>query len=266
MNNSNPLYIIEIRQTIGTDYRCYSSQKFKEDLELVPAERKIVYIDIDSSGGSLFETYEILGAMELRKEQTECSFFGRVTSMACSAATLILLSCDHRRITKEGVVMIHCPSANCYGNSDDFRMMHELLVESEDEMIEFYQKKLPRVKPETVKQWVKGKADNYFNADECLAMGIAHQIVSGSSTKPSTAAAAVANARERFNRDQKEYAAMVARQVQAKKQSERFKQGLEHSLFPERFAVQLIAKGLRSRNKMLTNIGKRYFERARKNR
>jgi ATP-dependent Clp protease protease subunit len=265
--DQNPLFPIEILQTIGTGYRQYSAEQFREDLERVPLDRKTIYLNIDSSGGSLFETYEILALIETRRTESGCSFLGSVGTLAASAASLIYLACDYRTIQKEAVVMIHCPSANVYGNSDDFRIMYELLVESEKEMIQFYSERLPKVDPEVIRNWIESKADYYFNCDECLAMGIADQIVTKNRTK--TAAAkpeAKAAARERFNREIKAYSESVGKRIQADNQSSRVKAGLEKSIFPERYATGLIATGFKVKSKFLVNIGKKYLEQARKNR
>lgn len=266
---------INIHTTIGIDTRYFSSDDFQKALAAIPTDRAIIYLSIDSSGGSLFQTWEIMAMMTERKEKTGCHFFGKIDSMACSAATLIYLNCDHRTITKEGVCMIHAPSANCYGNSDDFELMRKVLVESEDEMIEFYQKRLPKVRKETVSHWIKGKADNYFDANECLALGVSQQIASSSRiTSKATAygsgvvasSGAVASARERFKQEQKLYADRVARQTEATLQANRYGQGLDRSIFPERMAMNMIVRGLRGNNRMLTNLGKRYLEQSRRNR
>lgn len=101
---------------------------------LQDAKGKDVVFNISSEGGDYFEGLSIANLISSYEGQTT----GRGMGIVASAATLVLLSCDEKMMTKNSFFMIHSAWSFVEGNAQDMQKSINLLNNIDEQMAKIY--------------------------------------------------------------------------------------------------------------------------------
>jgi ATP-dependent protease ClpP protease subunit len=149
---------------------------FKALLAKVDPTEDLV-IRIDSEGGSVFDGFAIHDAIASHAGKTRAI----VESQAFSIASFIATACDEVEITPNGYFMLHNPAVDISGADDDeLSSRAELMTKLKDTMIAAY---ADRMRKSTEEVQAIMKRETYFDAEQCLASGLADRVLS--KAKPS---------------------------------------------------------------------------------
>lgn len=150
-------YVIRINDVIGEPY------EWTQEVSAIQnaTANDIIHIYINSPGGSLYTTTEILSAML----QTEAHVITEITGECSSAATLIFLAGHEYRVSDDASWMSHQAS---YGMSGKEHEIYDSVVHSRKVlqrlMNKYYKDFLTE---EEMQQMFEGK-DFYFDADQIM--------------------------------------------------------------------------------------------------
>lgn len=150
-------YVIRINDVIGEPY------EWSQEVSAIQnaTANDIIHIYINSPGGSLYTTTEILSAML----QTEAHVITEITGECSSAATLIFLAGHEYRVSDDASWMSHQAS---YGMSGKEHEIYDSVVHSRKVlqrlMNKYYKDFLTE---EEMQQMFEGK-DFYFDADQIM--------------------------------------------------------------------------------------------------
>jgi ATP-dependent Clp endopeptidase proteolytic subunit ClpP len=129
-----------------------------------------IEIHINSWGGSVFAALAVVDYINSSKYK----FVSIIEGCAASAATFISIVCDERKITKNGMVLIHQLSAGVIGKMaemvDEINTCHKLM----NIIITMYREHT-NVSVESIKRILS--RDIYWNAEEALKLGIVDSII-----------------------------------------------------------------------------------------
>ena len=179
-NNYNPNHILlrnytlsgEINEVTSKDIIDFISIVNDIDSTIEPSERKPINIILNSMGGSIYDGFAIIGAIEHSQTPVHITCLGSAMSMALA----ILVSGHHRIGHSLSSYMYH----ECLDDIPYEKM--SIIKENLDEgnrLMEMYddyilsKTKLTRRKLNKVK---KDKSDWYFGADEALEYGLIFEI------------------------------------------------------------------------------------------
>lgn len=163
----NHLYISDV---IGDDININS---FKEELDnLVEGD---LIIHMNSVGGSVFEGWAIANAIREESKKKKRKIKCKIEGICASIATAIAIACDEVEMYKNSLMMIHRASVMCYGNVDDLFKQIEILEKIDNQLAEAYANKSKgkHSKEEFLELMSK---ESWFNADECLELGLVDAI------------------------------------------------------------------------------------------
>lgn len=131
-----------------------------------------IELQISSPGGSFLDGLAIYHA--LREHPARVT--GTVLSHAGSAASMVLMSCDHVRMPKNTHIMIHSPSGGVSGFSDDLREVADLMDRFENTLVAIYMTRFNREESELRSMVIKTQRGTWISAEEALAMGFADEV------------------------------------------------------------------------------------------
>ena len=179
-NSYNPSHILlrtytlsgEVDENTSKDVIDFISTVNDIDSTTNPPERKPINIILNSMGGSMYDGFAIIGAIETSQTPVHITCMGSAMSMALA----ILVSGHHRIGHLLSSYMYHeCLDNNSY---EKISVIKENLDEG-DRLMEMYDNyilsrtNLTRRKLNKVK---KSKSDWYFGADEALEYGLINEI------------------------------------------------------------------------------------------
>lgn len=162
----------EIDETTSKNMIDFISTVNDIDSNINPLERKPINIILNSMGGSIYDGFAIIGAIETSQTPVHITCMGSAMSMALA----ILVSGHHRIGHSLSSYMYHeCLDNNTY---EKISIIKENLDEC-DRLMEMYDSyilsrtKLTRRKLNKVK---KSKSDWYFGVEEALEYGLINEI------------------------------------------------------------------------------------------
>ena len=138
-------------------------------------EGKDIVCEINSGGGSVFGGSEICSLLNAHDGHTKAF----ITGVAASAAAEIALACEEIEMGPSATMMCHAASTVGYGNANEFRRLADMLDTLTESSRKYYEKRMDK---ELVDKIMKD-GDHWFNAEECLEMGICDRVtdIKGSS-------------------------------------------------------------------------------------
>lgn len=128
-----------------------------------------IWLHIQSDGGGLFAG--LAAADQLGQIKTPV--YSIAEGVCASAATLISMACHRRYITPSSFMLIHQFTAGHWGTHEEFKdemKLQEMLIEL---LANFYTGK-SKISKEQVKEYLK--RDSWFNAKQCLELGLVDEI------------------------------------------------------------------------------------------
>ncbi|MBU1179388.1 ATP-dependent Clp protease proteolytic subunit [Patescibacteria group bacterium] len=133
-------------------------------------------IIIDSPGGSIKNAWAIADRLERLKVQG-LKLEALVEGVAASSATIVLLTCDERKITSHSRIGIHLPALPPLDSDLDEKLAKEILTTLKDLKIQLATLTAEKTgqKLKTVLRDMKKERD--FNAQQAVAYGFVHEII-----------------------------------------------------------------------------------------
>ena len=137
-----------------------------------------ITIRMHTGGGSVFDGNIMYNVVNKSPKNVDIIIDG----IAASMGSVFMLSRQQVKIVENGYVMIHAPSSGNYGNAKDMESEAKLLRLVEKNFISKFQEKTGKSKEE-IEKWMDG-SDYWFDAQECLAMGLVTEIIPATITTP----------------------------------------------------------------------------------
>jgi ATP-dependent Clp protease protease subunit len=152
----------------------YDDKQEKEQGKKSKYVREPIEIQINSSGGVIYDGFAIIAAMDTSKTPVNTVAYGQAMSMGL----LILLCGKKRAIHKYAIIMYHELSGG-HGHSDKLEMQKREIAESIRiqkllDKIVLQRTKLKQAKLDEIK---KVAADFYITAKQAKDFGIVHEIL-----------------------------------------------------------------------------------------
>ena len=137
--------------------------------KIVGAEHGVL-VKLDSGGGDALCAARLCEALQAKGPAASCEIV-----RACSGAALIAMGCARRRISRTGWIAVHSGAAAAVGSASWLRVIADQL--------ELCEARLPGVfseatglPMEVTRQWFDGSHVFYFNAEDSLKVGLAHEV------------------------------------------------------------------------------------------
>ena len=144
----------------------------EEEEKLKDYTRKPINLYISSYGGNV---YDVLGAYDIIKQsKTKVNTYGFGKCM--SAGLILFLAGEERNVYKNTTVMFHSLAGGVIGmlqKEIDSVEEHKRLQKRLNNIIT----KTTNIPKEKLEEHVKHKSNWYIDADDCLALNIAHNII-----------------------------------------------------------------------------------------
>lgn len=130
-----------------------------------------IYIKLNSTGGLMIDTQAIISDILSCKNEIVTD----ITGCAYSGAAMIALAGTKRRISKLGLMMLHLPN---WETENISLRQHELDVKV---MNEYFNRTMTELLKDTnldLAKFIKmvAKGDKYLTPDECLKLGLVHEV------------------------------------------------------------------------------------------
>lgn len=123
-------------------------------------DKKNINVVIQSPGGDVFAANAIYNALILNK----ATITGTIIGICASAATIILMACDKRRIAKNAILMAHNPSITLWGSytSEDLLKLADVTDQVKKSIATAYMERLDKTEEEInqimdVESWYVGQ-------------------------------------------------------------------------------------------------------------
>jgi ATP-dependent Clp protease protease subunit len=129
-----------------------------------------VHIHLNTSGGSVFDGNQIYNALKTSKAKIHFI----IESLVASMGTIFMLSGDTISMRENAYLMVHAPSGYCDGTAKEFTSTAKVLQMMEKNFLAKYSKKTGKTVDELAYLM---EGDNWFSADEALALGLVDEII-----------------------------------------------------------------------------------------
>ena len=152
--------------------------KAKDDLDRVRDENKYIIFEISSGGGNCYSGYYICSLINKYRNEYGYKIITRCCEICASMASVIFVMGDEREMSEFSDVMIHQPLSGTQGieNLTETEERAELLLRMWLRMKSIFLKRT-KVESFILEDIKRCKKDRYFNATECLNLGIATKIL-----------------------------------------------------------------------------------------
>jgi ATP-dependent protease ClpP protease subunit len=157
---------IMIYEEIG--YWGKTAKDFKCELDAL-GEVDNIDLRICSPGGNVFMGFAIYNLLC----QHSAKIVAYIDGIAASMASIIPMAAEEIKIASNGYMMIHNPWGGAFGESKDMRRLADLLDGMKENAVKAYQKHCNLSKEEIIQ---KMDSETFFNADESIEAGFAHEI------------------------------------------------------------------------------------------
>ena len=152
---------VNIIGTIGQDFTAKDMIAFLEH-----ANDPIIEVNIASGGGSVFDGFMIYDLLVQSKKQINTNIVG----LAGSAAGIIFMAGDERKMTVGGMMMTHKSSVMIDGNADQLREKLQTL-EAIDERMKAVIRSKTELDDQQIEELFRG--DNFMGVDKAIEYGLA---------------------------------------------------------------------------------------------
>lgn len=140
--------------------------------DLNPGEELI--LEINSIGGSVWAGNEIYALLEGCSNPTRAV----IQSMAASAASYMIMSCDRIEICLPAQLMIHRASTIAFGNTEDLQQAQQMLDVTDNAILDTYCR---RCGNRTSREELASMMENetYIGSSDALRYGLVDSIIGG---------------------------------------------------------------------------------------
>ncbi|MCB9245969.1 MAG: Clp protease ClpP [Flavobacteriales bacterium] len=152
-----------------------NSREFRKAFNLLAKGGRDVHVRIGySQGGSMFEG----NVMATMMRESTNKVITYLEGAAASMAGVIFVAGDERKISKLGMLMTHPPTGSPSGGADQLRSFADAMDKLEKSIVQLFVQQTGKDES-TVRSWFKKGEDVWHDADECVANGLATEIVQG---------------------------------------------------------------------------------------
>ncbi len=150
---------------------CVTYRNFIADLNAL-GEKKNINVVIQSGGGDVFAANAIYNALILNK----ATITGTIIGICASAATIILMACDKRKIAKNAILMVHNPSITLWGSymSEDLLKLADVTDQVKKSIVTAYMDRLDRTEEE-INQLMD--AESWYVGQEAVDAGFCDEVI-----------------------------------------------------------------------------------------
>lgn len=124
---------------------CVTYRNFIDELNGL-GNKKAINVFINSAGGDVFAANAIYTALKMNY----ATVTGTIMGICASAATIVLMACDNRRIAKNAILMAHNPSVSLWGSyqADDLIKLAEVTNTVKKSIMAAYMERLDKTEDE----------------------------------------------------------------------------------------------------------------------
>ena len=124
---------------------CVTYRSFINELNGL-GDKKSINVVIHSIGGDVFAANAIYSALAMNK----ATITGTIIGICASAATIVLMACDNRRIAKNAILMAHNPSVSLWGSyqADELMKLAEVTNQVKKSIVAAYMERLDKTEDE----------------------------------------------------------------------------------------------------------------------
>jgi ATP-dependent Clp protease protease subunit len=133
----------------------------------------VIYLHINSTGGDLFAGFAMMDHLKLSATHT----IAIVEGFVASAATLLVIGCTRRLITRNSFMLLHQPSSEFDGTMSELTTEQYNLGRLYTRLVRVYRKHTLLSKALIVATL---SDDKYWSSKECVKAGIVHTIAAPS--------------------------------------------------------------------------------------
>ncbi len=150
---------------------CVTYRNFINELNAL-GDKKSIDVVIHSIGGDVFAANAIYSALVMNK----ATITGTIIGICASAATIVLMACDKRRITKNGILMAHNPSISLWGSyqADDLLKLAEVTNQVKKSIVTAYMERLDKTEDEITQMM---DAESWYVGQEAVDAGFCDSII-----------------------------------------------------------------------------------------
>lgn len=147
--------------------------------KLEPGEELL--LEVNSIGGSVYDGNEIYSLLESCSNPTRAV----IQSMAASAASYMIMSCDRIEIHLPAQMMIHRASTRAWGNSKDLQQAQQMLDVTDSAILDTYCRRCgDKISRDELKAMMEN--ETYIGSADALRYGLVDSIVGGESGNKSS--------------------------------------------------------------------------------
>jgi len=124
---------------------CVTYRNFINELNAL-GDKKSINVVIHSIGGDVFAANAIYSALMMNK----AAITGTIIGICASAATIVLMACESRRIAKNAILMVHNPSISLWGSyqAEELLKLAEVTDQVKKSIVTAYMERLDRTEEE----------------------------------------------------------------------------------------------------------------------
>lgn len=153
------------------DDDCVTYRNFINELNAL-GQKETINVTIQSGGGDVFAANAIYTALMTNK----ATITGTVIGICASAATIVLMACDSRRIAKNAVLMVHNPSIGLFGHyqAEDLLKMAEVTDQVKKSIVTAYMDRLDKPEDE-IRQMMD--EESWYVGQEAVDAGFCDSVI-----------------------------------------------------------------------------------------
>lgn len=161
---------IESEENWWTD-DCVTYRNFIDELNAL-GKKKTINVTIHSVGGDVFAANAIYTALIMNP----ATITGAIIGICASAATIVLMACDKRRIAKNGILMAHNPSISLWGSyqADDLMKLAEVTNTVKKSIVTAYMERLDKTEEEISSLMDE---ESWYVGQEAIDAGFCNELI-----------------------------------------------------------------------------------------
>ncbi len=150
---------------------CVTYRNFINELNGL-GDKKSINVVIHSIGGDVFAANAIYSALAMNK----ATVTGTIIGICASAATIVLMACDKRRIAKYAILMAHNPSVSLWGSyqADDLLKLVEVTNQVKKSIVTAYMERLNKTEEEIIQLMDE---ESWYVGQEAVDAGFCDSVI-----------------------------------------------------------------------------------------
>lgn len=150
---------------------CVTYRNFIEELNGL-GNKKTINVAINSAGGDVFAANAIYTALKMNG----ATVTGTIMGICASAATIVLMACDSRRIAKNAILMAHNPSVSLWGSyqAEDLIKLAEVTNTVKKSIVAAYMERLDKTEDEIGRLM---DAESWYVGQEAIDAGFCDGLI-----------------------------------------------------------------------------------------